>query len=305
MYHLRQLQCAKALARHQHVGRAAESIGITQSGLTQSINRLEDYYGVKLFARERKPVTVTVFGEALLQGATQVLERMDTIAREIRLLNNLETGHLVVGVDPMLATSLLGPALTELLRHHPQLRFSVRSGGWQELSAALTTQSIDVLVGFAESEISPQFKILQFDVQAPLVAGAAGHPLLAKDPLSLSDFLSYPLVQGPVARWYLDWAQEQLGREKVSMDLLEPYFLHADDTGLLVSIAQRSNALLAAMRADLQASLDSGALVEITPPQWPELVPVTLAWSADITVPPAVERLVTQLESLGRSRQVS
>ena len=297
MYHLRQLECARALARHQHVGRAAESIGITQSGLTQSINRLEDYYGVKLFARERKPVTATVFGEALLKGAAQVLERMKTITREIELLNNLESGQLVVGVDPMLATSLLGPALTQLLQQHPQLRFSIRSGGWQELAPELSTQSIDVLVGFAEPEIPAQFNTLHFDIEAPLVAGAADHPLSAKDPLSLSDFLTYPLVQGPVARWYLDWAEVQLGREKVSMDLLEPYFLHADDTGLLVSIAQRSNALLAAMRSDLQASLDNGLLVEILPPQWPVSVPVTLAWSAD-TPPPAAERLVQELQSV-------
>jgi len=295
MYHLRQLECAQALARHQHVGRAAQSIGITQSGLTQSINRLEDYYGVKLFARERKPVTATVFGEALLKGAAQVLERMATITREIALLNNLESGQLVVGVDPMLATSLLGPALTELLRAHPQLRFSVRSGGWQALAAELSTGSIDVLVGFPEPEIPAQFSTLHFDVEAPLIAGAADHPLSTRDPLSLSDFLAYPLVQGPIARWYLDWAEQQLGREKVSMDLLEPYFLHADDTGLLISIAQRSNALLAAMRADLQASLDNGLLVEILPPQWPASVPVTLAWSADAP-PPAAERLIQELQ---------
>lgn len=303
MYHLRQLECARALAHHQHVGRAAQSIGISQSGLTQSINRLEDYYGVKLFARERKPVAVTVFGEALLKGATQVLERMNTIAREIQLLNNLETGQLVMGVDPMLATSLLGPALTELLRQHPQLRFSVRSGGWQELAPALTTASIDVLVGFAETEIPPQFETISFDIEAPLTVGAADHPLRTKTPLSLSDFLAYPLVQGPIARWYLDWAEDQLGREKVSANLLEPYFLHADDTGLLVSLAQRSNALLAAMRVDLQASLDSGALVEITPPQWPEKVPVTVAWSAGTTLSPAAERLVQELSKADESNK--
>ncbi len=295
MYHLRQLQCALALARHRHFGRAAEDVGITQSGLTQSINRLEDYYGVRLFSRDSKPVAPTVFGDALLKGAAQVLERMQTMEREIKLLNDLETGQLVVGVDPMLATSMLAPALTSLLRTHPRLRFSVRSGGWQTLAPELAAHDIDLLIGFTDTTDTGQFESADISQPAPLVVGAPDHPLRHRKRRSLSDFLAYPLVQGPVARWYLDWAGTQLAGEKVSMDLHEPYFLHADDTTLLITIAKGTHALLAAMREDVEVALKAGELVEITPPRWPRSVTVTVAWPKQTTIAPAAERLLTEL----------
>lgn len=295
MFHLRQLQCALALAKHQHFGRAADEVGITQSGLTQSIARLEGHYGVALFSRERKSVMPTAFGEIVLHGAVQVLERVAAMDREVKLLDNLETGHLVIGVDPMLATSLLAPALAALLKTHPQLRFSVRSGGWSSLATELLSHEIDLFVGFADHQTLPQVSTTELKLPAPVVVAAPDHPLMTMRRRSLSDFLTYPLVQGPVAQWYLDWAEGQLGRDKLSMDLLEPYFLHADDTGLLLAIAKQSHALLAAMREDVQGVLDAGELVEIKPPRWPGSVSAVLAWANDAPMAPAAERLVDEL----------
>ena len=42
------LEMLIALAKEQHFGRAAESLGITQPTLSSGIRQLEDYLGVKL-----------------------------------------------------------------------------------------------------------------------------------------------------------------------------------------------------------------------------------------------------------------
>ena len=100
MYHLRQLQCALALAEYGHFGKAADAIGITQSGLTQSIARLESHYGVALFDRQRDGVRPTALGEVLLDDARIIIARLDDTSRRIQLMSELDIGELSIGADP-------------------------------------------------------------------------------------------------------------------------------------------------------------------------------------------------------------
>ncbi len=295
---LRQLECARALAHYGHFGRAAESIGITQSGLTQNIKNLETHFGVMLFTRERSATRPTVFGNVVVRGAAQVLDRLASVEREIRLLDDLEMGELSVGVDPMLTNTLLTPALTALLKKHPKLRFKVSSDGTGELLAGLQNGEIDLFVGFPDKDLPDSLGSLTFDLPAPSVVGRPGHPILDLHGRTLTDFLGYPLVQGPLARWYLDWAEGQLESYGQSFDLLKPYFLQATDVGMLIGIAMRSNALFAAMRVDVERQLDNGELVEILPPDWPDQVPAGVWFSSDQPLSPASERLAAELVSV-------
>ena len=53
MHTLNQLRSLVALAKLGHFRLAAESIGLTQPALTQNIQKVEEYYDVQLFLRER------------------------------------------------------------------------------------------------------------------------------------------------------------------------------------------------------------------------------------------------------------
>lgn len=290
MFHLRQLQCARALARHRHFGRAADAVGITQSGLTQSIARLEEHYGVRLFDRDRSGVTPTAFGEVLLEGAGDVLERLDDVARRIRLMDDLETGELVVGADPMLASAVLAPAFAELLESHPKLQFEMKSGGYDDLAPAVERGEIDLYVGFPHPLLGPRVHVSDVEFAAPRVVMAPDHPLREARAPDLGDFLAYPLVQGPIAQWYRDWAAAELARSGSTVEGT-PYFLHTDDAGMLVSIVRRSRALMAAMWEDVRLAVEAGELAERSPPNWPRRVPGVLVTPANRTTPPAAERL--------------
>ncbi len=295
---LRQLECVQALIQHRHFGKAAESIGITQSGLTQNIKNLEAHFGVVLFTRERNAVGPTPFGEVVVRGAAQVLDRIADMEREIRLLDDLEMGELSIGVDPMLTNSLLTPALMALLRRHPKLHFKISSGGTQELLASLQAQKIDLFLGFPDTHLPDSLRSTTFDLPAPIAVGRPDHPILKTADRTLLDFLRYPLVQGPIARWYLEWAQRQLSAENRPIDLLQPYFLQATDISMLISVARNSDALFAAMHEDIEHYLESGELIEISPPAWPERVPAGVWFPGDRPPSPAAERLIDELNRI-------
>ena len=76
---------------------AAEKLCVTQPALTKQIQTLESLSGVTLFQRGRHGARLTVAGEELLPGATEILERYDNYCAEVTGIRKGKAGKLTVG----------------------------------------------------------------------------------------------------------------------------------------------------------------------------------------------------------------
>lgn len=76
---------------------AAEKLCVTQPALTKQIQTLESLSGVTLFQRGRHGARLTVAGEELLPGATEILERYDNFCAEVTGIRKGKAGKLTVG----------------------------------------------------------------------------------------------------------------------------------------------------------------------------------------------------------------
>ena len=68
-----------AVADLRNISRAAQQVGLSQSGASQAIAQIEASLGAPLFVRERREMTLTALGEQVLQHARGMLVELDAI----------------------------------------------------------------------------------------------------------------------------------------------------------------------------------------------------------------------------------
>ena len=299
MFHLRQLQCAVALAEAGSFGVAAEKLGITPSGLTQSIQRLEQHYDTVLFMRSRSGVSLTPTGEIVINGARQIVQRAASIEREVDLANSLETGVLNIGVDPTLSNAVLVPALISLIDSYPRFKYKVTNGERKVLSDLLERNEIDLFVSYPARAIRNN-SIISFtgSITSPILVCRSGHPLARRVKRFIAEYFEYPRLGAVLPEWYTDWAELQLELDGVKDDPAQGYHLHADDIGLMKSIVQRSDFLMGLYREDAPLELEKGILVAINPNNWPDKVPIEIVYHDHRQLAHAAQKLVDTIATM-------
>ncbi|MEK8046240.1 LysR family transcriptional regulator [Ideonella margarita] len=127
---LNELLAFLAVAREGSFTRAAATLGVSQSALSQTVRKLEERMGIRLLSRTTRSVSTTPAGERL---ASAIGPRFEEIETEIDALTALQdkpagTVRITCGEAPL--RNLLLPRLAPLMREYPDilLEFDVNYG---------------------------------------------------------------------------------------------------------------------------------------------------------------------------------
>ena len=114
---LRELQTFLAVRRWGTFTAAAQHLGMTQSAVSDHMQRLEAFTGLQLFHRTGRSATLNAAGEALLPLAEEALQITDRM-RTGRGTGQLR-GNLRVGAITSVHNSLMARSLVAFRRAHP------------------------------------------------------------------------------------------------------------------------------------------------------------------------------------------
>ena len=142
---LRALAIFVKVAERRSFVRAAEELGITQSGVSNAINRLDDQLGVRLLARTTRRVGLTEDGAAFFERCRQVLaelEEAELVLREARLK---PIGRLRVDLPVSFGRLKVVPLLGAFRARHPELKLAI---SLTDRYVDLIEEGVDVCVRF-------------------------------------------------------------------------------------------------------------------------------------------------------------
>ncbi|MGE8639079.1 LysR family transcriptional regulator [Achromobacter marplatensis] len=147
---LRQLRYFVRVVEAGSIGRAAMSLGMVTSALSQQISRLEGELSTRLLQRSASGVVPTDAGLAFFRQAQLALRHADdavTAAQQARL-----AGHVSVGLPSTTAAILGAPFLQAMNERYPDIRLHLVEALSGHLADMLNGRLLDLAIVFhAES----------------------------------------------------------------------------------------------------------------------------------------------------------
>jgi DNA-binding transcriptional LysR family regulator len=251
--------------------RAGQRLGLSQSGVSRAVQRLEERVGVRLFDRNSRAVRLTDEGQRFHQHVTPLLAALEDAVDGASSTTSRVQGRLRVNSDPFFATSVLAPRLLDLMRAHPELEVDIVT---RDHLGNLAADGFDLALRFGEPGAQGVVarRLLQtriVTVAAPGYLERQGRPRHPRDLLRGHECIRFfdPRTQRPFG-----WDFHQ-GSKRIE-DLPVRGRLTLNDGAMAIACCLAGQGVAQPMEIGVRQLLRDGALVELFPRWQDELFPL-------------------------------
>ncbi|SEO19715.1 DNA-binding transcriptional regulator, LysR family [Actinacidiphila rubida] len=182
-----------AVARHEHVTRAAQQLGMPQPTLSRSLARLEADLGVALFARQGRAVRLTRAGVAFRDAVERALAEVERAAESVRLEADPGSGRIAFGFLHTLGWETVPGLLREFRADHPRVRFQLVQTYGEAMLERLRAGALDLCLTSPLPD-EPGLVVRRLDEQRLRLVVPAGHRLAGRRRARLAEVASDPFV---------------------------------------------------------------------------------------------------------------
>jgi len=141
----RKLRSFLALARTLHFARAAAEVSLTQPALSQHIQSLEQNWGIRLFERNKRQVSLTAEGEQLVEEIARTVRRLDNLQVTVKEVAAGSRGVLRLGyVGTAVQEPLLVKALRSFRSQFPTIQLEPKEYNVDQQFSLLQSGELDI-----------------------------------------------------------------------------------------------------------------------------------------------------------------
>ena len=204
---LSQLRYFQAVARHEHVTRAAEELHVGQPALSRTLARLERELGVKLFDRDGRRLRLNRFGQAFLSRVDRALSELDDARTELVDSAGLERGSVAIASETLRTVSDL---LAAFRQARPDVRFRLYQSTAERMLQQLQAGEVDLC--FASQPLAGSLlasaTLIREEV---LLAVPTTHRLAGRKRVRVSELGGEPFITTREGYWLRALAERLLG----------------------------------------------------------------------------------------------
>ncbi|EBS5457368.1 LysR substrate-binding domain-containing protein [Salmonella sp. 741265143_HSA] len=194
---LRHLHTFVAVAQQGTLGRAAETLNLSQPALSKTLNELEQLTGTRLFERGRLGAQLTVPGEQFLTHAVKVLDALNTAGQALNRKEDASADVVRVGALPTAALGILPAAIGRFHQQQKSTSLQIATMNNTMLLAGLKSGEIDLGIGrMSDPELMGGLNYELLFLESLKLVVRPGHPLL-QETITLSRVMEWPVVVSP------------------------------------------------------------------------------------------------------------
>ena len=134
------------VVKNKNISKTAENMYISQSAITQSIQKLENMLGGKVFYRNKNGVELTEEGKNLYEYIKDSIETMNNAENIFSKYINLEKGKIRIGGGNSLFSSLIFDPFLTFIKKYPNINVSISNGITDVLMQKLSNGELDIVV---------------------------------------------------------------------------------------------------------------------------------------------------------------
>jgi LysR family transcriptional regulator, cyn operon transcriptional activator len=190
---LRQLRYLITVAEEANFTRAAETLYVTQSALSQQIQTLEKAVGVALLDRSKRGVRLTAAGSILVSHAQRMLLELDKAQIALQELEGLQRGSLRIGVVQTINEYLMPSIIGTFVSQYPRIKLLVEERSTDDIEAGLESGEFQVGLSFIPTNNAIIDSTFLFEEQLILVV-RRDHPLAQVECLLVKALDELPMV---------------------------------------------------------------------------------------------------------------
>lgn len=293
---LADLNAFLAVARANGFRDGARATGVSASGLSEAVRRLEAQLGVRLLNRTTRSVVPTEAGARLMARLSPALSEVEAALGEVNDFRHRPSGTLKLNV-PVSAARLVLPAIVPpFLAAYPDI----------QLEVIAEESLVDVLAAGCDAGIRYGERLEQDMIAVPIgprvqrfgVAAAPSYLDKRGRPEHPNQLLEHDCLRmrfgGRVAR---PWEFKR-GEETVKVDADGPLLVERTGAAdLLVDAARAGSGIVYLFEDWLRPHLESGALEAVLEPWWQSFPGPFLYYPGRRLVPPPLRAFIDYIKN--------
>jgi DNA-binding transcriptional LysR family regulator len=278
--------------------RAGEALGLTQSAVSRSVQRLEERLGVRLLERTSKTIRLTEDGERFCAEALPLFSQLGEVAEGMVKAAGKARGRLRINVEPSFARLFLAPRLGAFLKACPEVQLELLV---RDRLGDLVAEGIDAAILFGEPVPSALIarRLLQVHIltcASPDYLARCGGP---RKPADLeAEKHECLLFRDPATGKPFPWEFHR-GRKRLSVNVTGRVIVN--DALTYVAMCVAGNGVAQLIDLTIEPLLKNGRLINLFPEWTDELFPLYVYYPSRHSVPAKLrvffDFLVSSLEA--------
>ncbi len=180
------------IVEHASLTKAAEELGLTQSGVSHTLSALEEELGFTLLKRSRTGARLSAEGERLLPYIKAIVRQEKLLHTEAEALRGVTAGAVRIGTFTSVATHWLPGMMKEFQALYPQVEFRLFNGDYHDVDGWLADGSVDV--GFVTLPTAGDWECIPLRDDPLLAVLPKGHPLSRKAVCRTEEVAGEPFI---------------------------------------------------------------------------------------------------------------